>query len=89
MWQKARIVNQDSHPEEIGRIVWVKERRNNFEGARDLDTGKVAEPRDLFFTNLYTSDGLPVGFEVSTVELLPEFEENPPLIKWDDFVKGT
>lgn len=82
-WQKARVVSNPEHPEDIGQVFWVNGRVKGY--AEDFDK-LIVSFRDYFTTNLFRGPRK-IGYDAKFVELLPEFTEDARLVSWEEFVK--
>lgn len=88
MWQKARIVHTYTHPEWIGRSMWIESAQPATLWTKDLETGiRIPPTRRLFLTNIAGPNGLS-WIASRGLELLSEFAEDVPLVSWQDFLEG-
>jgi hypothetical protein len=90
MWQKARILANNSFPEVIGREIWTLCEPPHMTAAISAKDGTYRPERLSMKIAIKPIDPhapycvLPMA----KLELLPEFAEDVPLISWDDFLKG-
>jgi len=88
-WQKARIVKSDyDNPPLVGHELWViaETPRERFTVDRD---GKPFVA-DLVYEVNIEYPGKPAQTSVvhpDYVELLPEFADDVPLVRWEDWIK--
>lgn len=86
-WQRARIVRQPKHPEDIGKLLWTCGKYRGL--CLTIGDDKLINNADTLMTNLVYSDGRPVAYFRDLVELLargPEdFSDDIPKMNWDDW----
>ena len=92
MWQKARILKQDHHPEVTGFTVWVKAHAPEMVATRCSESRLSLGVNLRACTNIRRDNGVGrignVRIAPELIELLPEFAEDVPLISWDEFLRG-
>lgn len=72
MWQKARLLEAGNEPQFIGKCVWLCcEPPHDF---MDFYSRKLSKG---YNTNILDDRGYSLAIEPHSVELLPEFTENP------------